>query len=378
MKKPRVLQLFNVFGALTERAMSDYTLALVDQGFDSIIGYERLEDASILGRLEHRQLQRIPVEPTADVAAQMEKVAADVNDPAMQTLLADGRIDLVHGHFGPRLLQGASWLKRGVPLLISTYGYDVGRLLRDQSWIARYRWAAEHGATFVALARFMEDKLLALGLPRERVRRIHLGIDLANHHYEPTAAPGKARFVFIGRFVDKKGTEVLLAAMDHLTHQLKIPATLDLIGGGPNEPALRAQARRLGIESTVNFVGLVPFSKLFDYLKGCTAMVQPSVTAADGDAEGAPMVLMTAQASGVPCITTRHSGNPETIPPAGQAFVVPERDAPALAIAMRAMIESHSANRAALQAAGRDWIEAHFNLKHTVAQYASLYRELLR
>jgi colanic acid/amylovoran biosynthesis glycosyltransferase len=377
VKKPRVLQLFNVFGALTERAMSDYTLALCEQGFESIIGYEQLQDASLVSGMEHVHLQRINVASTGNVAGQMENIAGEVHDPAMNKLLADGGIDLVHGHFGPRLLQGAAWLRRGLPIVISTYGYDVGRLLKDECWIDRYRWAAEHGATFVALARFMEEKLLGFGLPRERVRRIHLGIEIAKHSFTPAPAPSSPRFVFIGRFVDKKGAEVLLEAMAHLKRAMKTTVTLDLIGGGPNEAQLREQAKKLDIEAIVNFVGLVPFTKLFDYLDGCTAMVQPSVTAADGDAEGAPMVLMTAQASGVPCVTTWHSGNPETIPPEGLGFVVPERDAVALAESMMRMIELKAADRMALQKAGRAWIELHFNLDHTVWQYASLYRQLI-
>ena len=82
--------------------------------------------------------------------------------------LGGQRFDLVHGHFGPRILQGAAWLTRGVPMVVSLYGYDMGRLLRDPAWADRYRWAAAHGATFVVLARFMHDKLLALGIPAER------------------------------------------------------------------------------------------------------------------------------------------------------------------------------------------------------------------
>jgi len=105
--------------------------------------------------------------------------------------------------------------------------------------------------------------------------------------------------------------------------------------------------------------------------------VQPSMVAGDGDAEGAPMVLMTAQAIGVPCITTHHSGNPETIPPIGQKFVMPERDTEALAAAMVEMIELPAADRSNLQIESRSWIEQYYNLRHTVDQYAALYREMM-
>ena len=373
---PRILHLFNTFGAVTEKALLDYTLGLSRGGFDLTIGYEQLAPEAAINRLPCVPLQRISVEPTSDVPGQMRRVAEGITDPAMLDLLTRP-FDLVHGHFGPRILQGAAWLARGVPMIVSVYGYDVGRLLRDPCWIERYRWAADRGATFVVLARFMEEKLLALGLPRERVRRIHLGIDLAEHLYDPRPAPRIPRFVFVGRFVDKKGADVLVDAMAHLTGPLGVAASLDLIGGGPNDAALRAQVNRLGMSDRVNFVGKVPFTKLFDYLRDCTAMVQPSVVAPDGDSEGAPMVLMSAQACGVPCITTRHSGNPETIPPNAHRFVVAERDAVALALAMKRTIELSGDRRAALKIDGRKWIEEHFNLERTVEQYAALYAELI-
>ena len=372
---PRVLHLFNQFGALTERVFLDYTLGLSRSGFDLTAAYETLATGAPAVPFRQVALARVLVEPTGDVPAQMEQLAQHINDPARRELL-DEPFDLVHGHFGPRILQGTAWLRRGTPMIVSIYGYDVGRLLSDSCWIERYHWAAERGAVFVALARFMEAKLLSLGLPSRSVRRIHLGIDLAEHVFEPLPAPATPRFVFIGRFVDKKGTDVLIDAMAHLTGSLQTPAMLDLIGGGPNEHQLREQGNRLGLQDRIRFVGVIPFKKLFDHLHDCTALVQPSVTAPDGDAEGAPMVLMTAQASGVPCITTRHSGNPETLPPSGQRFVVDDRNHVALAEAMRAMMDLSSIDRRALQEEGREWIARHFNLETTVREYGMLYREM--
>lgn len=368
---PRVLHLFNVFGALTERAMLDYTLGLARAGWDLTVGYETLAPEAPATPIRLVRLDRVAVETPSNVPGQMAGLLQP-RDPAMAALLDEG-FDLVHGHFGPRILQGAPWLARGVPMVVSVYGYDTGRLLRDPCWAERYQWAAAHGATFVALAQRQFDRLAALGLPPERLRMIRLGIHLASHHYAPTPAPASPRFVFIGRLVEKKGAEDAIRAIGLLGH-----GTLDVIGGGPLETTLRALAAQLGLQDRVRFVGTVPFAELFHRLEGATALVQPSVTAADGDAEGAPMVLMHAQASGVPCITTDHSGNPEVLPPEGNRFVVPERDPVALAAAMRAMIGLPPAARLALQVAGRRWIEERYDLAATVSQYDQLYRELLR
>ena len=374
---PRVLHLFNVFGARTERAMLDYTLALRARGWDLTAGYETLEDASRAASMPLVALQRIPVEPTDDVPAQMRGIVTDVTDPAMRDLL-DQPFDLVHGHFGPRILQGAAWLARGVPMVVSLYGYDMGRLLRDPSWAERYRWAAANGATFVVLARFMRDKLLGLGVPPERVRLIHLGVDLAEHHYDPRPAERPARFVFVGRMVEKKGADVLVRAMARLVRDMPGERVmLDLIGSGPMEGELRALVAELSLGDRVRFLGTLPFHELFNHLRGAAALVQPSAVAADGDSEGAPMVLMHAQASGVPCVTTAHSGNPEVLPLEAGRFVVPERNADELAGAMGEIVSLSDNARGALQSAGRAWIERQFDLAQTAGGYDALYRELI-
>lgn len=373
----RVLHLFNVFGATTEKAMLDYTLALGGRGWDITAGYETIESAARAGAMPLVRLERVAVEPTGDVPGQMQRVATRVTDPAMRTLL-EQPFDLVHGHFGPRILQGAAWLKRGTPLVVSLYGYDVGRLLRDPCWIERYRWAAERGTTFVALARYMRDKLLGFGIPPERIRLVRLGIHLAEHAYEPSPAERPARFVFVGRLVEKKGAGVLVRAMARLVRDLPGEGvTLDLIGSGPMEAELRRLVSELSLGERVRFLGTRPFHELFERMRGAAALVQPSVVASDGDSEGAPMVLMHAQAAGVPCVTTAHSGNPEVLPPEGQGFVVPERDPEALARAMRDIAGLAPDQRRSLQTAGRAWIERHYDINQTVEGYDAVYREAI-
>src|SRR5205823_8795002 len=139
-------------------------------------------------------------------------------------------------------------------------------------WAARYRWAAERGATFVALARPMYQRLQKLGIPADRLRLIRLGIDLAEHHFEPQIAPRRPRFVFVGRFVEKKGAETLIEAMAKLVED-RDDATLELVGAGPLEARLREQVGRLGLAQHVRFAGAVPFAQLLSHLRGATALV---------------------------------------------------------------------------------------------------------
>ncbi|MEM6853709.1 MAG: glycosyltransferase family 4 protein, partial [Planctomycetota bacterium] len=259
---------------------------------------------------------------------------------------------------------------------LTTYGYDVSRLLRDPCWGERYRWLGEHGATFVALSEAMAATLLGVGVPRDKVEVIPLGIDLSRWPYTPRPV-GSARFLFVGRLVPKKGLGRLIEAVA-ICSRWGMKLSLNVVGGG--EPAVEAayidQARQLGASALIDFVGRVPYEELGEAMRSATALVAPSETAPDGDAEGCPMVLMQAQAVGTPLITTRHAGNAEALPSAAQRFVVDESDAEGLAAAMRDLIRLEPDTRGQLQAAGRSWIETRFDIQRTVEQYDTLYRRL--
>ncbi|MBB6428991.1 glycosyltransferase family 4 protein [Algisphaera agarilytica] len=365
----KVLQLYNIFGAATERTMLEVPLALAQRGHDMTFAAETIADDAPEVTQRVLGLERIHVEPAEDIGAQMRAIAEQ--PPAI-----DESFDLVHGHFGPRALHAARYLHRGVPTLITTYGYDVSRLLRDPCWAERYRWMGERGATFVALSESMAQTLRACAVPVDRVEVIPLGIELPRWVYEPQ--PCNATFLFVGRFVDKKAPDDAIQAMATIRGR-GVKATLKLIGSGDpvEEQRLRELVESLGLASAVEFVGRVPYDALAEAMRHATALVTPSRVAEDGDAEGCPMVLMQAQAVGTPVITTRHSGNPEALPSEAQRFVVEERDATALADAMNAKLNFKPDERAQLQQAGRRWIESRFDISQTVERYDALYRRLV-
>ena len=361
----RTIQLYNVFGLLTERVMLEVPLGLHERGIDIEFAAESFDAQALQVDATIRQIGRVMVEPTADVPAQMQAVAAE--KPSV-----NGDFDLVHGHFGPRLLHAVRWARRGIPTVVSCYGYDTSRLLRDPCWGERYRWAAESGVTFVALSAAMRQALLDVGVPPGRCRVIPLGIELDRWQFAPRP-PASPRFLFVGRFVPKKGLTTLLHAMAALS-SAGVDAALDVIGSG--DDSMASLVSELNLADRVHLHGLVPYEQLGDWMRRATALVAPSQIAPDGDAEGCPMVLMQAQACGCPVITTHHSGNPEAVPPEGQQFVVPEQNPAALAAAMRSLIELAPESREALVLAGRSWIEQRFDFAKTLEAYAVLYREL--
>lgn len=381
MTAPRVLHLYNVFGLGTERAWLEYPLALGQRGFSLRFACEQVAPEAPAILPPPVQLPRIAVQAVqaaGDIDAQMTGVIASAQgDPARAALLAEP-IDLVHGHFGPRLLHAAAWLARGVPVVISLYGYDASRLLRDPAWLQRYRWMAERGAVFTVLCRAMRERLLAGGLPADRVRILRLGIQPQHWPFEPAPAPTVPRFVFVGRLTPKKAPGDLVAALA-LLHARGLPAQAEIIGDGPLAADLARQVQQAGLAPHVTLTGALPRAAIPARLAAATAFVLPSRTAPDGDEEGTPVALMEAAARGLPCVTTHHAGNPEVLPPEAETLglIAPEGDPAALARALERTTHLSPDARSYLQQAGRRHIEAQHTLAGTVAGYEALYRELL-
>ena len=84
----------------------------------------------------------------------------------------------------------------------------------------------------------------------------------------------------------------------------------------------------------VRFLGDLGAAEVREWMRRAALLAAPSVTAADGDAEGLPTVIVEAAASGLPVVATRHSGIPEAVGDGETGFLVPERDAETLAARM--------------------------------------------
>lgn len=139
-----------------------------------------------------------------------------------------------------------------------------------------------------------------VGSPKGTFRVIHNGV--SQSEFAPVEPAADATdLVFIGEFRPVKGIDILLAAIN-LLHRRNLPVTATLVGGGPDETALRMQVARLSLSRSVRFHPPVPAR---DALTFGRVVVIPSL------AESLPYVVLESAAAGVPIITTRVGGIPE-------------------------------------------------------------------
>jgi colanic acid/amylovoran biosynthesis glycosyltransferase len=133
------------------------------------------------------------------------------------------------------------------------------------------------------------------------------------------------RVLTVGRLVEKKGVDLGLAAVATLAAQGVI-VHYDIVGDGPLRASLEVAAGRLGLGGRVVFHGWQNQAAVARLMAGSDVLLAPSRTDSAGDQEGIPVTLMEAMASGLPVVSTRHSGIPELIDHGVSGWLAEEGD----------------------------------------------------
>jgi len=218
-------------------------------------------------------------------------------------------------------------------------------------------------------SQFLVAPVCALGVPRERVVAIPAGVDV--RLFVPTPLPaGPPEVLFVGRFVEKKGLDVLLQAWPEV--RSKVPdARLRLLGHGPLEGMARSAGPEVVVELTDERRRA---AQVREALRAAFVVVTPSRTASDQDAESLLLVNLEAQASGRPVVTTKHGGIPEFVSDGTTAVLVPENDPAALADALVEVLSDEEMARR-MGRAGPGWARR-FDVRDCTARIDDLYDAL--
>lgn len=139
--------------------------------------------------------------------------------------------------------------------------------------------------------------------------------------------------LFVGRLRIRKGVEVLLHAVDELRRR-RPDVHLRIVGSGEHQERLEDVARKLGLDSFVEFLGACEPQVIPSLMAGARALVVPSIY------EGMPLVILEAMAAGLPVIASRVSGIPEVVRDGESGWLVPPEDIGALVAALEEALES--------------------------------------
>jgi colanic acid/amylovoran biosynthesis glycosyltransferase len=271
----------------------------------------------------------------------------------------------------------------GLPLVVSFYGWDASAAPRQNPDL--YVRLFAEAAAVISLSEEMNATLVALGCPAEKLHIVHIavrggelrtlaGCGLVRDRGE-RAADEPLNILAACRLVEKKGLDDALEALALLARR-NVPFSYRIIGDGPLMPDLKNQARRLGLEEQVSFVGSMPRQDVIREMGSCDVFFLPSREAASGDREGTPTVLIEAGALGIPCVATFHAGTPEIILDGQTGLLAAERDVEQLATHLQSLAGDQNLCRRLGQAA-QEHIDKDFELDSQCARLEAVYRSCL-
>lgn len=282
--------------------------------------------------------------------------------------------DVIHAHFGPEgVLLGPVAQQLGLPLVVSFHGYDAFELPQRDGWREKYGALFQQIAAVTVVSRLMAEAIEQLGCPSERIHLVRVGKRISDYPLRAEPLGAIRRWVFVGRFSEKKAPLDAVQAFEQLVREDR-EQTLRMIGEGPLFDDVEAYIQSRGLGENVLLLGPVPHGQVKEEMSTADAFVLPSKTASSGDMEGVPTVLMEAQALGVPCVTTKHSGIPEVIPEENKWLLAEEGDVGSLADRMMRLSQAPLAEIRAIVERGRRKVDSEFNLETESARLIRLYR----
>lgn len=229
--------------------------------------------------------------------------------------LPDG-VNGLYAHFlhTPASVARYAAIMRRIPWGFSAHAKDIWT---SPDWEIKEKLAddetgARFGATCTA---YGASQLRKLAAEPSRIDLIYHGLDLSRFPLPPDRAPrspdAPLRLLSVGRLVEKKGFDRLIAALARLPD--RIDWTWTHIGGGPLGDALARQAEEAGIAARITWRGACDQPQVIADMRASDLFVLPSRIASDGDRDGLPNVLMEAASQRLPILSTAVSAIPEFI-----------------------------------------------------------------
>lgn len=241
----------------------------------------------------------------------------------MRRMVRDFGPALIHAHLSrSALMAGRSGSRLKLPVLATTHNYIKKKYIQSIDW-------------FQTTTEDQRQHLMDLGAMPERIRRIpNFSMFPAARHPFSRLHSRPLRFLAYGRFVRKKGFDLLLKVFRQVANA--IPEAELLIGGsGPKETVLRDLIQRLGLNASVKLVGWV--DDVAGFLDSGDVFVLPSFDEPFG------IVVLEAMSRGKLIVSTKTKG-PSEILDESCAFLVDIGDEKALSSDLLTAAETSEEN----------------------------------
>lgn len=289
------------------------------------------------------------------------------------------RATILHAHW---MIPGgaiAALAARGLPLVISIHGSDMFVAERNPAARTAARSAIQRAGWITACSEDLRLRAVTLGADANRTETVPYGVDAARFAPNLEARDAIRRELGIGtdplvfsagRLVRKKGFEHLIDAAN-LLHKAFPTVHIVIAGDGDLHDELRERARTGG-SGRVRFVGAKSQDDIGRYAAAADVIAVPSVRDDAGNVDGLPNFALEALATATPVVATRVGGLPQAIEDGVTGRLVVERDAAALADAIRELL-SHPARAREFGLAAREKVIGDFGWPRVAERFEASY-----
>lgn len=243
-------------------------------------------------------------------------------------------------------------------------------------------WALRRVDHAFTICEGLRRDIVERGIPADKVTVIPNAVDVEGFQLSgvPDAAlknrlglDGKTVVGFVGSFYAYEGLDLLVAALPALLSR-RPDLRLLLVGGGPQEHALKAQAEHLGMADRIVFTGRVPHAEVSRYYDLIDLLAYPRHSMRLTELV-TPLKPLEAMAQGRVFVASDVGGHKELIRDGETGRLFKAGSTAALAAVIEEVL-SHRDHWPAYRVAGRDFVEKIRNWPNSVANYKAVYSRL--
>jgi L-malate glycosyltransferase len=292
----------------------------------------------------------------------------------MHEVVLRNKLDLLHLHYAIPHATSA-WIARemlketgdDIKLVTTLHGTDITIVGQDPSFHAITKFSIERSDRLTAVSQYLRDATYnAFGCTACRVDVIPNFVDPAvfDRTRYPPLVNGRKVLMHISNFrAVKRVRDVVRIYAKVRPH---VPSVLVMVGDGPDRVEAQDEARLLGVEEDVSFLGKL--EAVAPLLAGADIYLLPSQTESFG------LSALEALASGVPVIASRVGGLPEVVRDGETGFLLPVGAVDDMAAGAIELLRDRAKWDTMSAAAAAD-ARARFAIDDIVSQYEALYRD---
>lgn len=323
-----ILYILDTFPVLSQTFVLNEITGLIDLGHETqIISLNKPHEGKIHEKVaEYGLIDRITY---------LDSIGS--NKDYMVKFIKENEVDIIYCHFG-NIGEQFIFLKEilNVPIITYFHGYDFSLLPKEG---IDYFSLFKKGDFFLTNSNYSKDKIIELGCPKDKIMVLGYGMDINKFKFKRRIVKDKLRLLTVGRLTEKKGIEYSIKAVAKSIK--KYPNIVyNIIGEGELRVELENLIKELGVENNIFLLGSKTQEEVLKSMLESHIFILSSVTAKSGDTEGLGVVLLEAQATGMPVLATLHNGFLDSVNNGNSGFLVPERDVDALSDKLNYLIEN--------------------------------------